>query len=122
MAHSLTIGRHIECAIQTNLVVERDIPLIRIKEAILSFSMQFCHMPERYKSVFVLWHCAMVKGRVELIIGGKNKNRVKTFSYDFPKLHHSNPNSFGANVPLRPNKKQRVKVIERSRGVRPRSN
>ena len=29
----------------------------------------------------------------------------KTFSYDFPKLHHSNPNSFGANVYLRQLKK-----------------
>ena len=44
-------------------------------------------MPERYERVLVSWHCAKVKGRVELKI---EKPRVKTFSYDFPKLHHSN--------------------------------
>ena len=30
--------------------------------------MQFCHMPERYERVLVGWHCAKVKGRVELKI------------------------------------------------------
>ena len=65
MAHSLTtIGHHLECAIQTELVVESDIPLIRRKQS----SMQFCHMPERYERVLVGWHCAKVKGRVELKI------------------------------------------------------
>ena len=39
--------------------------------------------------------CAKVKGHAELKI---EKSRVKTFIYDFPKLHHSSPNSFGANV------------------------
>ena len=76
--------------------------------------MQFSHMTERYKNVLVGWHCAKVKDRVELKI--EEKNRVKTFSYDFPKLHHSSPSSFGANVHLRPFKKT-VKVIERSRDI-----
>ena len=61
-------------------------------------------MPERYKRVLIGWHCAKVKSRVELKI---EKNRAKTFSYDFPRLHHSNPNSFGANVHLRPNFKKK---------------
>ena len=39
-----------------------------------------------------------VKGRVELKI---ENPRVKTLSYDFPKLHHSNPNRFRSNVHLR---------------------
>ena len=51
MAHSLTIGRNLECAIQTELVVEPDIPLIRRKQSFLSRFQ--CHMPDRYKSVLV---------------------------------------------------------------------
>ena len=74
-------------------------------------------MPERYERIRVGWHCAKVKGHAELDI---EKPRVKTFSYDFPKLHHSNPNSFGANVHLHHFKKT-VKVIERSPDVTPRS-
>ena len=50
-------------------------------------------MPGRYERVCVRWHCAKVKGHAELKI---EKSRVKTFIYDFPKLHHSRPNSFGA--------------------------
>ena len=46
---------------------------------------------------------------------------LKTFIYDFPKLHHSSPNSFGANVHLHKKKLKTVKVIERSRDVTPRS-
>ena len=71
-------------------------------------------MPQRYKMVLIVWHCAKVTGRVELKI---EKTRVKTFSYDFPKLHHSNPNSFCANIHLRPNLLKTVKVIERSSDV-----
>ena len=55
-------------------------------------------MPGRYERVCVGWHCAKVKGHAELKI---EKSRVKTFIYDFSKLHHSSPNSFGANVHLR---------------------
>ena len=55
-------------------------------------------MPGRYERVRVGWHCAKVKGHAELKI---EKPRVKTLMYDFPKLHHSSPNSFGANVHLR---------------------
>ena len=61
-----TIGRHLECAIQTELY----------------------HMPGRYERVRVGWHCAKVKGHAELKI---EKSRVKTFIYDFPKLHRSSP-------------------------------
>ena len=64
------------------------------------------------------WHCAKVKGHAELKI---EKSRGKTFIYDFPKLHHSSPNSFGANVHLRQFFFKTVKVIERSRDVTPRS-
>ena len=67
------------------------------KEAISSISTQFHHMPERYERVRVGWHCAKVKGHAELTI---EKPRVKTLSYDFTKLHHSNTNSFFANVHL----------------------
>ena len=52
-------------------------------------------MPGRYERVCVGWHCAKVKGRAELKI---EKPRAKTYIYDFPELHHSSPNSFGANV------------------------
>ena len=87
MAHSLTtIGRHLECAIQTELVVELELALIERKQSI---SAQFCHMPERCEGVRVGWRCAEVKGHAELKI---EKPRVKTFIYDFPKLHQSNPN------------------------------
>ena len=75
-------------------------------------------MPGRYERVCVGWHCAKVKGHAELKI---KKSRVKTFIYDFPKLHHSSPNSFGANVHLRKILLKTVKVIERSRDVTPRS-
>ena len=69
-------------------------------------------MPGRYERVCVGWHCAKVKGHAELQI---EKSRVKTFIYDFPKLHHSSPNSFGANVHLRQFFVKTVKVIERSK-------
>ena len=39
-----------------------------------------------------------VQGHAELEI---ETPRVKTLSYDFPKLHHSKTNSFCANVHLR---------------------
>ena len=71
-------------------------------------------MPGRYERVCVGWHCAKVKGHAELKI-------EKSFIYDFPKLHHSSPNSFGANVHLRQIFFKMVKVIERSRDVTPRS-
>ena len=64
MAHSLTtIGRHLECAIQTELVVEPDIglPLIGRKQSCRLQYHFVCHMPERYKRVLVGWHCAKVK-------------------------------------------------------------
>ena len=73
------------------------------KEAISSISAQFHHMPERYERVRVGWHCAKVKGHAELKI---EKPRLKTLSYDFPKLHDSKPNSFCANVHLRQFKKK----------------
>ena len=75
-------------------------------------------MPERHEMVHVGWRCAKVKGHSELKI---EKPREKTFSYDFPRLHHSNPNSYGVNVHLRQHFLNSVKVIERSRDVTPRS-
>ena len=80
-------------------------------------SAQFYNMPGRYERVCVGWHCAKVKGHAELKI---EKSRVKTFIYDFPKLHHSSPNSFGGNVHLRQIFLKTVKVIERSRDITPR--
>ena len=47
------------------------------------------------QGVLIGWHCAKVQGHAELEI---EKPRVKTLSYDFPKLHHSKTNSFCANV------------------------
>ena len=93
-----TIGRHLECAIQTKLVVEFENFSPHRKEAISLISAQFYNMAGRYERVCIGWHCAKVKGHAELKI---EKSRVKTFIYDFPKLHHSSPNSFSANVHLR---------------------
>ena len=89
-------------------------------EAMSLISAQIHHMLERYEKVLVGWHCAKVKGRLQLKILIE-KHRVKTFISDFPKLHHSNPNSFSANVHLRQFFLKTVKVIERSRGVTQRS-
>ena len=72
----------------------------------VSVSAQFYHMPARYERVRVGWHCAKVKGHAELKI---EKPRVKTLIYDFPKLHHSSPNSFGANVTYAKLKKKRLR-------------
>ena len=75
-----TIGRHLECAIQTELVVELKLDLIERKQ-----SCQFRHnsfICHRYDRVRLDWHCAKVKGHAELKI---EKPRVKTFSYNFPK-------------------------------------
>ena len=75
-------------------------------------------MPERHERVLVRWHCAKVKGHAELKI---ETPRVKTLSYDFPKLHHSKTNSFCANVHLRQSFWKTVKVTKRSCDVTPRS-
>ena len=63
MAHSLTtIGVHLECAIQAEMVVELELALIERKQ-----SRRFRHNPiiirESYERVR---KCAKVKGRVEL--------------------------------------------------------
>ena len=68
--------------------------------------------------VLIGWHCAKVQGHAELEI---EKPRVKTLSYDFPKLQHSKTNSFCANVHLRQSFWKTVKVTKRSRDVTPRS-
>ena len=75
-------------------------------------------MPGRYERGCVGWHCTKVKGQAELKI--EKKSRVKVFIYDFPKLHHSSPNSFGANGHLHKKVCKTGKVIERSRDVTPR--
>ena len=59
-----------------------------------------------------------VQGHAELEI---EKPRVKTLSYDFPKLQHSKTNSFCANVHLRQSFLKTVKVTKRSCDVTPRS-
>ena len=76
MAQFLTIGRHFECAIQTELVVELELALIERKQ-----SRRFRHnsMPKIYERVHVGWHCAKVKGHAELNI---EKPSVKTLSRD----------------------------------------
>ena len=84
----------------------------------MSISAQFYHMPERHERVLVCWHCPKVKGHAELKI---EKPRVKTLSYDFPKLHHSKTNSFCANAHLRQSFWKTVKVTKRSCDVTPRS-
>ena len=54
MAHYFTIiGRHLECAIQLELVVKFEFVLIERKHAVLSISAQFYHMPERHERVLV---------------------------------------------------------------------
>ena len=100
------------------VVVELELALIERKQYRRFRHNSICHMPERYERVRIGWHCAKVKGHAELKI---EKPRVKTFIYNFPKLHHSSPNSFGANVHLRQFLLKTVKVIESSRDVTPRS-
>ena len=73
-------------------------------------------MPGRYERICIGWHCA--KGHAEL--KNRKKSRVNPFIYDFPKLQHSSPNSFGANGHLHKKVCKTGKVIERSRDVTPR--
>ena len=71
MAHSLTtIGRHLECAIQTELVVQPDIPPIRRKQ-----SWRFVYNSVICQKDLVGWHCAKVKGRVDLKINKKKQSK-----------------------------------------------
>ena len=79
------------------------------KEAISLISAQFYHYARKIRKGSRRLHSAKVKGHAELKI---EKPRVKTLIYDFPKLHHSSPNSFDANVHLRHFKKKTVKVIK----------
>ena len=96
-----TIGCHFECAIQTELVVEFELALIERKQSRrFRHNSIICHKDT--KGIRIGWHCAKVKGHAELKI---EKPRVKTLSYDFPKLHHSNPSSFHGHVHLRQFKK-----------------
>ena len=67
-------------------------------------------MPERHERVLVRWHCDKVKGHAELKI---ENPRVKSLSYDLPKLHHSKTNSFCANVHLRQSFWKTVKVTKK---------
>ena len=67
MAQFLTICRHLECAIQTKLVVELKLALIEREQ-----STRFRHNSIiwkkdslRKRQVRVGWHCAKVKGHVE---------------------------------------------------------
>ena len=66
MAHSLTtIGRHLECAIQTELVVEPDIGILPLLEGsnLVDFNTILSHAIKIYKRVLPGWHCAKVKAR-----------------------------------------------------------
>ena len=66
MAHSLTtIGLHLECAIQAEMVVELELALIERKQ-----SCRFWHKSVICKKATKrVRKCAKVKGRVELKIG-----------------------------------------------------
>ena len=66
-----TIGRHLECAIQTKLVVELELALIERNST--QFSAQFYNMPGKYERVCIGWHCAKVKGHAEL----KNRKNLE---------------------------------------------
>ena len=65
-----TIGRYLECAIQTELHCWTRVSPNR-KEVISSISAQFYHMPERYERVRIGWHCTKVKDHAELKIERK---------------------------------------------------
>ena len=112
-----TIGRHLECAIQAELVVELELALIERKQ-LVDFGTILSYARKIRKHSHRLALC-QGQGHAELKM---EKPIVKTFSYDLPKLHHSSPNSFGANVHvLRQILFKTVKVRERSRDVTPRS-
>ena len=81
MAQFWTIGRLLECVIQTELVVKLISP--NRKEAISSISAEFHHMPERYERVRVGWHCAKVKGHAELKIEKTEKRPLVTISPNY---------------------------------------
>ena len=68
-----TIGRHLECAIQNELVVELELALIERKQCMSLISAQFYHMPGRYERGCVGWHCAKVKGHAEF----KNRKNLE---------------------------------------------
>ena len=63
---------------------------------------------------------ALCQGQRSCRVKKWEKSRVEVFIYDFPKLHHSSPNSFGANGHLHKKVCKTGKVIERSRDVTPR--
>ena len=94
MAQFLTIGRHIECAIQTELVVELELALIEGSNlvdfsTILSYARQIQKDSQR------------CQGQRPCRAKNRMTQSKDLYSYDFPKLHHSSPNSFGANAHLR---------------------
>ena len=70
-----TIGRHLECAIQTELVVEPDTmyrPTPNQKESnLVDFNAILSYARKVQKSSRIGWHCAKVKSRVELKIDKK---------------------------------------------------
>ena len=80
MAHSLTtIGLHLECAIQAEMVVELELALIERKQ-----SLRFQHKSIICKKATKrVRKCAKVKGRVELKI---DKTQRKDHYLRFPQL------------------------------------
>ena len=83
MAHSLPIGRHLECAVQTELVVEIELKGSNLVDfgTILSYARKIRKGSPRL---------ALCQGQRSCRAKNKGKSSVKTLSYDFPKLHHSN--------------------------------
>ena len=67
-----TIGRHLECAIQTELVVELELTLIERKQC-RRFRHNSIICQKDTKGGCVGWHCAKVKGHAEL----KNRKNLE---------------------------------------------
>ena len=85
-----TIGRHLECAIQTELVVELELALIERKQY-RRFRHNSINMPGRYERVCVGWHCAKVKGHAELKIV---KSQSEDLYLRFPQMTPFQPQQF----------------------------
>ena len=97
------------------------IPLIRRMQS-CRFQCNFLICQKDTKAFLYLGTLARCQGQRPCRAKNRKENRVRAFSYDFPKLHYSNPNSFCANVHLRHFFFiKTVKVIERLHDVTPRS-
>ena len=62
-----TIGRHLECAIQTELVVELELALIERKQCRrFRHNSIICQEDTKGLALCQGWHCAKVQGHAEL--------------------------------------------------------